>query len=62
METAKRDDQISRIISSMGANAVEKYDENGYIYFECLKYESVTGRIKDLAVSRVFTEQQMKMV
>lgn len=62
MDSAKRGDQIARIIGSMSANAVERNSEFGYIFFECRKYESVTGRLKGLMVSNVFTEAQMKSI
>lgn len=62
MDSAKRGDQISKIIGSMSANAAEKRSDLGYIYFECRKYESVTGRLKGLMVSNVFNEMQMNSI
>ncbi|MDG4884331.1 hypothetical protein [Mesorhizobium sp. WSM4884] len=45
---------VSKIVGSLSANALDRFDQNAEIRFSALRYESKNGRLKGFLILRVF--------
>lgn len=61
-ENARMPKNVSRIINSLSENAAAKNDDNGFVFFRCIRRESVSGRLKSVLVAEVLTETEMELL
>ncbi|TIW20100.1 MAG: hypothetical protein E5V65_09020 [Mesorhizobium sp.] len=53
-EVSRDSKTISKIVGSLSANAMDRFDQRAEIRFSALRYESKNGRLKGFLILRVF--------